>query len=85
MYVRVEEWLGKRKQLGIDIWKGKYQYEGETFEEWIERVSNGNKEIAELIRNKRFLFGGRILANRGLDERGKKSNLFKLLCASSSW
>ena len=70
--MRVEEWLGKENQLGIDIWKGKYQYEGETFEEWIERVSNGNKEIAELIRNKRFLFGGRILANRGLDERGKK-------------
>ena len=70
--MRIEEWLGKENQLGIDIWKGKYQYEGETFEEWIERVSNGNKEIAELIRNKRFLFGGRILANRGLDERGKK-------------
>ena len=70
--MRVEEWLGKENQLGIDIWKGKYQYEGETFEEWIERVSNGNKEIAELIRNKRFLFGGRILANRGLDERSKK-------------
>ena len=70
--MRIEEWLGKENQLGIDIWKGKYQYEGETFEEWLVRVSNGNEEIAELIRNKRFLFGGRILANRGLDERGKK-------------
>ena len=70
--MRIEEWLGKENQLGIDIWKGKYQYEGETFEEWLVRVSNGNEEIAELIRQKRFLFGGRILANRGLDERGRK-------------
>ena len=70
--MRVEEWLGKENQLGIDIWKGKYQYEGETFEEWIYRVSGDNSMIAELIRNKRFLFGGRILANRGLDERGRK-------------
>ena len=70
--MRIEEWLGKENQLGIDIWKGKYQYEGETFEDWLVRVSNGNKEIAELIRQKRFLFGGRILANRGLDERGRK-------------
>ena len=72
MYVNIEQWLGAENKLGIDIWKGKYQFEGETFEEWIERVSHGNKEIAELIRNKRFLFGGRILANRGLDEKGRK-------------
>ena len=68
--MKIEQWLNS--QLGIDIWNNKYKFEDETFEEWLVRVSNGNKDIAELIRGKRFLFGGRILANRGLDEKGKK-------------
>jgi ribonucleoside-diphosphate reductase alpha chain len=38
----VEQWLGKENTLGIDIWKHKYQYENETFEEWLDRVSSGN-------------------------------------------
>ena len=37
----VEEWLGKENQLGIDIWKKKYQRNGESFEDWLERVSGG--------------------------------------------
>lgn len=66
----VEEWLGAENQLGIDIWNKKYKNGEETFDEWIDRVSGGNEEVAELILTKRFLFGGRILANRGLaDER----------------
>lgn len=68
--MKIEQWLNS--QLGIDIWNNKYKFEDETFEEWLVRVSNGNKDIAELIREKRFLFGGRILANRGLDKKGKK-------------
>ena len=68
--MKIEQWLNS--QLGIDIWNNKYKFEDETFEEWLVRVSNGNKDIAELIRGKRFLFGGRILANRGLDKKGKK-------------
>lgn len=67
-----KEWLGEENQLGQDIWQKKYQQNGETFEEWLERVSAGNKEIAEYIREKKFLFGGRILSNRGLHNRGKK-------------
>ena len=35
----VEEWLGKENQLGIDIWKKKYQRNGESFEDWLDRVS----------------------------------------------
>lgn len=68
----VEEWLGKDNVLGINIWENKYQFENETFEEWLNRVSDGNEDIKDMILNKRFLFGGRILANRGLDKLGKK-------------
>ena len=64
----VEEWLGKENQLGIDIWKKKYQRNGESFEDWLERVSGGDADVAELIADKKFLFGGRILSNRGVDD-----------------
>lgn len=62
----IEEWLGQDNTLGIDIWKKKYQKNNETFDEWINRISGGNDAVAELIRQKKFLFGGRILSNRGL-------------------
>lgn len=61
----VEEWLGKDNQLGIDIWTKKYQYAGESFEDWLDRVSGKNGAVKELIRQKKFLFGGRTLSNRG--------------------
>lgn len=59
-------------ELGENIWKNKYQYNGESFEEWLNRVSNGDEDIKQLIRDKKFLFGGRILSNRGLDKLGNK-------------
>lgn len=71
----VQEWLGTENQLGQDIWERKYKYENETFDEWINRVSGGNSEIANLIKEKKFLFGGRILANRGLENKGRKISL----------
>lgn len=64
----VEEWLGRKNQLGIDIWEKKYQRNGESFEDWLERVSGGDADVAELILDKKFLFGGRILSNRGVDD-----------------
>ena len=67
-----KQWLGEENQLAIDIWNKKYKYENETFEEWLERVSGGNKDLQQLIIDKKFLFGGRILANRGLQNYGKK-------------
>ena len=67
----VEEWLGNNK-LSIDIFNKKYRYENETFLEWLNRVSNNNEDVKQLILEKKFLFGGRILANRGLDKLGKK-------------
>ena len=67
-----KDWLGENNQLAIDIWNKKYKYENENFEEWLGRISNGNDEIAQLIREQKFLFAGRILANRGLQHFSKK-------------
>lgn len=69
----VQEWLGKDNQLGIDIWEKKYKHNNETFDEWLDRVSGGNDAIRKLIEDKKFLFGGRILANRGLYKYGLKT------------
>ena len=66
----VEEWLGKDNQMGIDIWHKKYQYNNETFEEWVERISGGDSDLISLIYDKKFLPGGRILANRGIKDAG---------------
>lgn len=68
----VEDWLGKDNKLGCDIWRKKYQHEGETFLQWLDRVSNGNEELKKDILDKKFLFGGRILSNRGLQKEGRK-------------
>jgi len=70
----VQEWLGNN-QLGIDIWTKKYQFENETFDEWLDRVSGGDKDVKQLIISKKFLFGGRILSNRGLEKKGVKTTL----------
>lgn len=53
-------------ELQKSIWKNKYRYNDEKFDDWISRVSAKNTRIAKLIRQKKFLFAGRILANRGL-------------------
>lgn len=63
-----QEWLGDN-QLSLDIWHKKYQVDGESFEQWLDRVSGGTEEVKELIRAKKFLFGGRILASRGVKNR----------------
>ena len=75
----VQDWLGKDNQLGIDIWTKKYQRNNETFDEWVKRVSGGDKEVAKLIMEKKFLFGGRILSNRGVttdEEKTTYSNCY---------
>ena len=68
----ITSWLGKDNKLGIDIWEKKYKYDGETFSEWLERVSGGEQELKEMIANKEFIFAGRILSNRGLYKLGRK-------------
>lgn len=69
-----QEWLNDN-QLSLDIWRNKYRCGEETFEEWLDRVSGGNSDIRQLIKEKKFTFGGRILANRGLNKTGKKITL----------
>ena len=64
----VQEWLGENK-LSLDIWNNKYRYNEESFDEWLDRVSGNSAEVRQLIVEKKFLFGGRILANRGITGR----------------
>lgn len=73
----VEQWLGEDNKLGQDIMYRKYLKNGETFEQWIDRVSGGNEEVKSLIIDKKFLFGGRILSNRGIkDSKVTYSNCY---------
>jgi len=74
----VKDWLGADNELGIDIWEKKYQYNGETFDQWLDRVSGGNEDVKQLIKEKKFLFGGRILANRGIPGKKTYSNCYVL-------
>ena len=47
--MRVNEWLGNENQLGMDIWNKKYCQNNETFDEWLDRVSNGDEKIVQLM------------------------------------
>ena len=76
MSVTVEQWLGKDNKIGIDIWHKKYQYNNENFDEWLDRVSAGDKELKQLIIEKKFLMGGRTLANRGTNSTGSLFNCY---------
>lgn len=74
----VKEWLGTDNEIGIDIWEKKYRYQDESFDDWLNRVSGGNAKIKQLIVEKKFLFGGRILANRGIKGNKTYSNCYVL-------
>lgn len=72
--------MAKEKQEGSwfsttlqnDIWEKKYCNGGESVNGFFDRISGNNKDIRELIINKKFLPGGRILASRGLQKEGRK-------------
>ena len=72
----VNDWLGEDNQLAQDIWRRKYQHNNESFEEWLDRVSAGDNELRKLIIEKKFLMGGRTLANRGLNNTGSLFNCY---------
>ena len=74
--MEIKEWLGKDNQVGYDIWTKKYQNNGENFEHWLERVSGGDREVRRLIVEKKFLFGGRVLAGRGINSKLSLSNCY---------
>ena len=83
----IDEWIGTENEIGIDIWNKKYKYENESFDEWIDRISNGDEELKQIIIEKKFLFGGRILSNRGLNKKGQKvtmSNCYVITPAKDS-
>lgn len=63
-----EEWLNNN-ELSLTILNKKYLNGDETFEQFLDRVSGGNNSIKELILKKKFIFGGRILASRGVTDR----------------
>lgn len=63
-----EEWLNNN-ELSLTILNKKYINGDETFEQFLDRVSGGNNSIKELIFEKKFIFGGRILASRGVTDR----------------
>lgn len=72
----VQEWLGEDNQLGIDIWEKKYRYGNETFDEWLDRMSGGDIELRNLIKEKKFMFGGRITANRNTGKKASMMNCY---------
>lgn len=72
----VEQWLGENNKIGIDIWHKKYQHDNESFDEWLDRVSAGDDELRSLIVAKKFLMGGRTLANRGTNSTGSLFNCY---------
>ena len=76
--MEINEWLNGN-QLSLDIWNKKYRNEDESFEEFLDRICVGQEDIKELIRSKKFIFGGRILANRGIkNKKGSLSNCYVL-------
>ena len=70
-----QEWLNGN-QLSIDIWNKKYRWNNETLDEWFKRVSSSNPVIERLIKDKKFLFGGRTLSNINTDKSGSFSNCY---------
>lgn len=72
---RINEWLDGH-QIGIDIFYKKYLLEGETFEEWLDRVTNCNLALKDLILQKKIAFGGRIFANRGTNRTTSNCFIF---------
>lgn len=73
--MELKDWLSS--QLSQDIFNKKYRDNEETLEEFFDRVSHGYEPVKKLIREKKFLFGGRILSNRGVkDRKGSLSNCY---------
>ncbi len=73
----VERWIGDGNHIALEVFKKKY-LQGQDFDTFLERVSGGNRAIRELIEDKKFLFGGRTLANRNLNTNGSLNNCYSI-------
>ena len=67
-----------------DTWNKKYRnvvqgdentVNSETLQQWFRRVCNGDEQLIKRMEDMKFLFGGRILANRGLVTKDHKVTL----------
>lgn len=72
----VQEWLGTDNKLGIDIWERKYRFNEESFDDFLHRLSNGNPVLKRLIKERKFLFGGRTTANRNTCKKASMMNCY---------
>lgn len=63
-----KEWLNN-EELPVTIWTRKYCNGNESFEKWLDRISAGDEIVKELVRSRKFIFAGRILSNRGVNDR----------------
>lgn len=74
------DWLGCSPGYDLQylIWDGKYRFDNEDLSHWFIRVSGGNMKIADLIQQRKFIFGGRTLANRGITNSGSFSNCYSI-------
>jgi ribonucleoside-diphosphate reductase alpha chain len=70
--MKLEQWV--QTDLQKDIWKYKYRFENETLDEFFDRVADSSvkAEVRQMMIDKKFLPGGRILANKGLQKKGKR-------------
>jgi len=70
------EWLGKDNEIGHSILERKYRMREESFDEWLDRLSAGDDDLRKLIKEKKFLLGGRSMANRGMDTHASYFNCY---------
>lgn len=76
--IKISKWLGTDDKMCADIVDKKYLLEEEilghkeSVDEMLDRVSGGNSDVKRLMLQRKFLPGGRIIANRGLNKYGLK-------------
>ena len=69
---RLRNAMWEMSDLQRDIYEQKYRWKGEDFQGFLDRISGNNPVIAGLIREKKFIPAGRILAGRGTNGNGRK-------------
>lgn len=73
MEIKAYKWLNENR-LSYDIWEKKYRFNNESFDEWLDRLANGDDKVRKMIFEKKFLYGGRILANLNTETKQGVSN-----------